>query len=234
MRLTEAQTHIIIKHIEQSSVFYEPLKTELIDELASAIEVKMLSGSSFEKACMMMFGDIKSDELEIIQKKVLHTLKSNHRLRKFHFKQAFYLFIGLSAWVIIEFLIGLFIGVKELGAMYGALSILIIAFALFRGLSAIIRDLPDRVITFKTIFLSGTKISLFSAIIFAAFLGLFWTFIHPDFYAAYQMEYGERVTHDRILVSSIVGSATGCLIIGMGATLAIGVYHRLSNKRIID
>lgn len=225
MKLNEEQISLIEGCLEQSGIGFEPFKTELIDDIATRIEMDMENGRSFGQAFEQVMLTIPLNQLPDIQEQVMTQVKYHPDLINFERKQTVFLTLALCGWVGLEYFIGRLTGIKELGPLYGNFSLLIMATLLIYSLHRIRYRFFDFFFSPSLLIRSGLRIILISTLAFASFLFFFWTYIHPDFYLSYQMEEVMGVSQNEMILNSLIGTAGGCIIYGISILALIGFFY---------
>ena len=219
MHLNQKQLNRIKTALISKGFDFQPLETELIDDLATAIELKMEQGQSFESAFSEIMEAISPTEIEDLQRNMVRTLRTNRGIKRFTRRQSFWLTLSLLLWVVAEFVIGRMTGVIELGPFFGLLSQIFIGYWIYTGLRTIHRQYFEGFAKFRQLFLRGIMISGSSALAFSGFLLLFWTFVYPDFAEAWQMDPEEVViSPDQFLMTNVI--ATGISVFILGSLIA--------------
>lgn len=228
MKLTREQTRVVIELLEERGIYYSPLKEELTDDISTQVEQLMSKQIPFQSALDSVMKSVDTSHLKNIQDKVLRTVFFNKRISRFEQKMALYLALALILWVVVEYLVGKFTGILELGALYGSLSMVLIATILVRSIRHIRHNIQGGTTAFYSIMWSGTKISLVSSLIFALFLTFFWTFINPTFYSEFQGEIDPNLTFSELVYRNVLGTCIGSFTIGLITTVLIGSFSRTS------
>lgn len=216
MNLTHQQIDLIRDQLKAKGLSYDPVETELIDEVASSIEAKMAEGSGFEEAFSSVLETISDSDIQAVQRNVIRTLKRNLSLRNYRNKQSLWLALSLGAWVVLEYLIGLVSGILELGPIYGMLSTVLIIYWTVVTQRRIKTRYLENFGGFRSLFTSGLLINLQAAFVFCILLILFWTYIYPDYYLVFEMEPKQldAITPNQLLMTTSTSAGFATLFTG--------------------
>ncbi|MEK6921514.1 MAG: DUF4199 domain-containing protein [Nanoarchaeota archaeon] len=102
--------------------------------------------------------------------------------------------LGVSLWVLIEFLLGFHTTRMEMGQFTGYLSVIIPILALYYGLTE--RYIQEPTITYWQTVKVGMTMVIIAAIIISLFMALYNTTIHPDWVEegiAYEKQYLQEI-----------------------------------------
>lgn len=86
--------------------------------------------------------------------------------------------LGLSLWVLVEFLLGFHTKYTEVGAFTGYLSVIIPILALYSGLFA--KRMENLSITYWQLVKTGMMMVVIGALIISLFMGLYNSIIYPE------------------------------------------------------
>lgn len=86
--------------------------------------------------------------------------------------------LGVSLWVLVEFLLGFHTKYMEIGQFTGYLSVIIPILALYSGL--FVKRLENLSITYWQLVKTGMMMIILGALIISLFMGLYNTVIHPE------------------------------------------------------
>lgn len=231
--LDQSQLYRLNNALKDRNIYFIKSKIELLDHVASLIEVKMDQEEKFESALNNVLNSYSDLELQILNEATFN--RSQSRLNKSNALVKIGLITGLSLciWIFIEYITAVYFGVVELGAIYGLLSMVILLIAMLFGTNVLKRNSLSNQIKFKKIFNYNFKISLVSAGIVFVFMLFYIGLLNTELYGL--SENGNPLENNVIPVAIIVSMGIGVVSEGLliAFFIALGkgkVLHSLFNK----
>ncbi len=220
-----------IKTLEQALTarkIQNPLgRVEFFDHISSMIEHEIARGHSFKAALKQVMHAYSDRELDELAGNARDSkAKETYILAK---KRANALGIMLGVltclWVYMEYVIGNITGVRELGALYGLISEIILVTVLLVGTRRFIRAVPQN-ISFGALLTYNLRIAIIGALIVFFFMVVYGKFINPNLYGILEIE---APRPDGSMAWIVAGSMSMAVMIqGLIVALLVGAFNRKS------
>lgn len=228
--LTNQQMEQLNQAIARKLASESPENHELRDHLASWIESVMAEGSSFDHALQEVLGQFSRADLSALNQQTFDLWNRIH-LRRLTNKYGLITGLLLCLWIGIEYLTGTFMGITELGAFYGLLSMVVLYLGVHFG-SRHLTTLPGSMpLSFRQLLGHQFMIVLKSALVVTLFLLPYLEFINTNLYGLYEPE--PPISQGTMSISIIMGTFIGVLFEGLLVSLLATWWQRRGLKRAV-
>ena len=220
--LNKSELDSVISLLEARNIKHPQYKIEFFDHITTMIESEMNAGSSFDTALtkvMSAYSDIQLNTL-------LHST-SDPELQKSRFK-TFANRVGIVGgllicfWFLLEFIIGQFTGILELGAFYGLLSELIFMVIFVVSTKRMIRSILPETLNFRLILKLNVRVILIATGTVMVFAPFYTYFINPQLNGIFDHSTGILVTEPILFATTmamVIGTFIEGIVIGFIASL---------------